>query len=86
MLALSCFEYSIAPVKSEMDRGVHETLLFGIETAIETKETDVVRKWDRTDTGKGCQVTGRNFTMVEFATSKGRRMSRPFLNQSNFKV
>ena len=44
MLALSCFEYSIAPVKSEMDRGVHETLIFGSETAIETKETEVIRE------------------------------------------
>jgi len=44
MFTLRCFEYSIAPVKSEMDRGEYVTLVFRSETAIETKETDVVRK------------------------------------------
>ena len=41
MFDLRCFEYSIAPVKSEMDRGVYETLLFGSETVIETNKTEV---------------------------------------------
>ena len=49
IFTLRRIEYSIAPVKSEMDRGVHETLIFGSETAIETNETEVIRKWCWTD-------------------------------------
>ena len=51
MLALSCFEYSIAPVKSEMDRGVHETLIFGSETANDTNKTEVIQNQCGSETG-----------------------------------
>jgi len=50
MFTLRCFEYSIAPVKCEIDRGEFVTLIFGIETAIETKETEVIREWYGSDT------------------------------------
>jgi len=38
------FEYSIAPVKCEMELGAYDTLIFGSETAIETNKTEVIRK------------------------------------------
>ena len=50
MFTLRCFEYSIAPVKIELDRGVHETLIFGSETAIDTNKTEVIREWYGSDT------------------------------------
>jgi hypothetical protein len=45
MFALRGLEYSIAPVKCEMDRGVYVTLIFGSETAIETNKMEVIWKW-----------------------------------------
>jgi len=38
MFALRFFEYSIAPVKCEMDRGEHDTLIFGSDTALKQKK------------------------------------------------
>ena len=50
MFDLRLFEYSIDPVKCEMDRGHNDTLILGSETAIETNETEVIRKWHGSDT------------------------------------
>ena len=52
MFALRYFEYSIAPVKCEMDRGEHDTLIFGSDTATETKITELIQNRYGNDTGK----------------------------------
>ena len=52
MFDLRLFEYSIDPVKCEMDRAVYDTLIFCSETAIETNRTEVIRKWYGTDMGE----------------------------------
>jgi uncharacterized protein YlaN (UPF0358 family) len=45
------FEYSTVPMTCEINREVYDTRIFGIETAIETNKTEVIRKWCGSDTG-----------------------------------
>jgi len=72
MFSLRDFEYSIAPMKWEMDREVYDTLILDSETVIETNKTGMIRKWYRPDTdeGEGTKSTSAILSWLNVQTQK----------------